>query len=935
MMGSVKAQQQTVSQPANHFSIAINETSYPYHFVDDAGKPAGLMVELWQLWAQKQEVSITFKPMPWMDTLAQVQQGNIAIHAGMSKTAPRAEYLDFSDAFFNHKQHLFVHRSLTDIKQIDDLRPYTIGLVAGSSQLTKMAKTYPHFNIKTYPNRHALYSAALNKDILVFAGIEQISRNFKHHQKLSTEFPAFKRLVYSEMQYCAAVAKNSPDTLAFIKQGFDKITADEKAVIERKWLGIEKSSDTLLLMFDQQMSPFSEYNKAGDAQGFLIEFWKLWSKTTGYSIAFVGDPHDIALEKVKRGHADFHIGVAEHILINDQQPLSKGPVIYEINVGLFLSQRVSRHVSLSELENVTIGVVKNTMLIQYLEHKYPNANLLIVDSVETLINAAKTKAIDAMVGESERLLRKIVLENLQTKFMPDARFKYVIPLHVAFNASRQELQQIVVDGIKQMPLLTLASLESEWHLDKNVAYYKHKNEAISLSVEEALWREKNPKIQVGLTRNWPPVEYVDKQGAFKGINPDIFNLLSQRSNIEFEYVSYPSFSLLYQALLDGEVDVIGSIMATPERSEKLLFTESYWSMPWVIVHPFELGRQLTIESFKGRTLAISKGQFLVSSIRKEYPSINLRLVDSSEEGFMAVQKGMVDGFIDSIASGSELMKKESLVHLTMSVIDEVDRNGNHLAINKSQPLLAGILNKAVASITDTQSQQIYEKWFDITIETGLDKGVVTRVAVQIGILVLLVLIIIMIWNRRLYREIDTRKRLERQMKYMATHDDLTGLANRVLLKDQLSSAINFHYRQSLSLAVLFIDLDGFKKINDTHGHDIGDELLIEVGRRLTGCVRESDTVVRFGGDEFVILLTGLNSRDEAAYVAEKVLNVIHQPMELTKVTAEIYCSIGIAMFPSDGETSGDLLKVADSLMYKVKASGKNHFIFNTEEPNTL
>lgn len=933
-MGSVKAQQTATLQPANHFSIAINETSYPYHFIDNTGEPAGLMVELWQLWAQKQGVTIVFKPMPWMDTLTQVQQGNVTIHAGMSKTMPRAEFLDFSQAFFNHKQHLFVHRSLTDIKQIDDLRPYTIGLVAGSSQLTKMAKTYPHFNIKTYPNRHALYSAALNKDILVFAGIEHISRNFEYHQKLSTEFPAFKRLVYSEMQYCAAVAKNSPETLAFIKQGFDKITADEKAVIERKWLGIEKSSDTLLLMFDQQMSPFSEYNRVGDAQGFLIEFWKLWSKTTGYNIAFVGEPHDIALEKIKRGHADFHIGVTDHVLTSEQQSLSQGPVIYEINVGLFLSHHISRQVSLSKLDNLTIGVIKNTVLIEQLKHQYPNANLYIADNIEALIHAAKSKAIDAMVGESERLLRKIVLENLQTKFMPDSRFKFVIPLHVAFNSNRQELQQIVVDGIKQMPLTTLASLEREWHLDKNVAYFKHKNEAVSLSAEEALWREKHPKIKVGLTRNWPPVEYVDKQGTFKGINPDVFDLLSQRSNIEFEYVPYPSFSVLYQALLDGEVDVIGSIMETPERSEKLLFTESYWSMPWVIVHPFELGRQLTIESFKGRTLAISKGQFLVSSIRKEYPSINLRLVDSSEEGFMAVQKGMVDGFIDSIASGSELMKKESLVHLTMSVIDEVDRNGNHLAINKSQPLLASILNKAVASITDTQSQQIYEKWFDITIETGLDKGVVTRVAVQIGILVLLILIIIMIWNRRLYREIDTRKRLERQMKYMATHDDLTGLANRVLLKDRLSSAINFHYRQSLSLAVLFIDLDGFKNINDTHGHDIGDELLIEVAQRLKECVRESDTVVRFGGDEFVILLTGLNSREEAAFVAEKVLNVIHQPMVLTKVTAEIYCSIGIAMFPNDGETSADLLKVADSLMYKVKARGKNHFIFNTEDSKT-
>ena len=129
--------------------------------------------------------------------------------------------------------------------------------------------------------------------------------------------------------------------------------------------------------------------------------------------------------------------------------------------------------------------------------------------------------------------------------------------------------------------------------------------------------------------------------------------------------------------------------------------------------------------------------------------------------------------------------------------------------------------------------------------------------------------------------------------------------------------------------MLFIDLDGFKNINDNYGHDVGDELLIEVASRLKGCVRESDTVVRFGGDEFVLLLTGLHNQDEAAYVADKVLKLIQQPIKLSsKVTANIGCSIGIAMYPDDGESDNDLLKVADSLMYEVKAAGKNHYIFN-------
>ena len=175
---------------------------------------------------------------------------------------------------------------------------------------------------------------------------------------------------------------------------------------------------------------------------------------------------------------------------------------------------------------------------------------------------------------------------------------------------------------------------------------------------------------------------------------------------------------------------------------------------------------------------------------------------------------MVDGYIDNLSSGTQLLKRESMISLGMSVLDEVDKNGNHIAINKELPILATVLKKAVLTISDVESQQIYEKWFDISIETGLDKNVVMRVAAQIGVLIVIIIVIIMVWNRRLYLEIKNRKRLEQQMKYMATHDDLTGLANRLLLKDRLSTAITFHQRQQLSIAVLFIDLDGFKNIND-------------------------------------------------------------------------------------------------------------------------
>lgn len=166
------------------------------------------------------------------------------------------------------------------------------------------------------------------------------------------------------------------------------------------------------------------------------------------------------------------------------------------------------------------------------------------------------------------------------------------------------------------------------------------------------------------------------------------------------------------------------------------------------------------------------------------------------------------------------------------------------------------------------------------------------------------------------------------MRFMATHDDLTRLPNRTLIKERIEQALLQHARHNEILALLFIDLDGFKEVNDRFGHDAGDELLVKLADILKDTVRKSDTVARFGGDEFVILLTGLLSRDDAAIVAQKILYQFSQPVTLSVGPVQVGASIGIAIYPEDGTDSAKLLKVADSLMYRIKQQGKNQYCFS-------
>lgn len=176
-------------------------------------------------------------------------------------------------------------------------------------------------------------------------------------------------------------------------------------------------------------------------------------------------------------------------------------------------------------------------------------------------------------------------------------------------------------------------------------------------------------------------------------------------------------------------------------------------------------------------------------------------------------------------------------------------------------------------------------------------------------------------------DITDRKRTELEVEYHAYHDALTGLPNRMLFLDRLTIALALSRRRQQPLAVMFLDLDDLKVVNDTLGHAAGDQLLQMVAERLTSCLRQEDTVGRMGGDEFTLLLPTLNTPDEAAVVAQKVTEVIQEPFVIGDDEVRVTTSIGVAMYPADGEDPETLLANADGTMYRVKEAGGGAFQF--------
>ena len=180
-------------------------------------------------------------------------------------------------------------------------------------------------------------------------------------------------------------------------------------------------------------------------------------------------------------------------------------------------------------------------------------------------------------------------------------------------------------------------------------------------------------------------------------------------------------------------------------------------------------------------------------------------------------------------------------------------------------------------------------------------------------------------------DITERKQDEEMIKHMAHHDLLTGLPNRTLFMDRLEQAIARSRREKSMLAVMFLDLDKFKPINDTMGHTTGDLILRQIAEKLTSCMRETDTVARFGGDEFIALITDLSDTEAPTQMAKKLDSIIAEPIRLGTNDYSLGVSIGIALYPEHGNTSERLISLADEAMYMAKADSNNVFLYATPQ----
>lgn len=470
------------------------------------------------------------------------------------------------------------------------------------------------------------------------------------------------------------------------------------------------------------------------------------------------------------------------------------------------------------------------------------------------------------------------------------------------------------------PIISSISLSNETLND----YFYSNAELISLRPEELERLAAVGTIHIGLPDDSSPIIFRDNNDNPVGLDHDFVSLVAQRLNLSVEWVNCGSWQECVQALQARDIDALSFMTPTPSRLLFTQFTVPYWQVDWALMsletRPIRLN---DFSTNKELTIAVL-ASYSILETAEAAENVTVLAVNSPEEGLNAVLEGRADAYLDSLPLLMNRIRELNLTGAVVHIARDLQGDQVSIGVRSDWAAIVPVLDRSILAITDGETQRIEEFWFDPELlREGLNREDVRRWAVIVAIAVLLVLSVISVWLWYLRREIQRRKVREAEIRYKAYHDELTGLPNRMHVIEKAEKSLITHAQNKKKCALLFIDLDGFKAINDNEGHDAGDELLVAVSQRLQRVIRKSDTVARYGGDEFVILVTNLTTVKQALNIAEKVLNRVSMPYRLATGEAKIGASIGVAIYPDHGQEYDALLTAADDAMYAVKESGKN------------
>ena len=673
--------------------------------------------------------------------------------------------------------------------------------------------------------------------------------------------------------------------------------------------------------------PPYDYRIEGVPKGYAVDFMRLLAEKIGVKIEFVPGGWTEMLGMLERREID-----VVHLMSKtpERERYTLYSDLFVQSDRVIVTQNGNREIhAIEDLTGKRVAAVRGWASAEVMKRHYPQIRIVYKESAEALLDAVAYGEADAAVLDymvANYYINRKMLSNLRVAAdVPDEDDE---SLYIGVRKDWPELRALFNKALAKVSDDERMALNDKWLFRERKADAK----VLHLSAEEAAYLERKRRLTACVDPNWMPLEKLEG-GTYIGMGSDYLELFKERLEIPIKVLQTKTWAETVRNAKVRNCDMYVFSMDTPERRSYMNITKPLIAPPLVLATRMDAWIFTDLNEITDQKIGIVGGYALADVLTQKYPRIDFVFVASIDEGLKKVARGEIFAFLDAFSVLGYRIQKEYLGELKIAgrFTDTWDLG---VALRNDEPELYTIFEKVVDSIGDDERKAIENRWVSVKYEQGFDYDTFWKVLALFGV----VLLAVLYRNRQLVlhqRELDAKNReLEEEkakVNYIAFHDDLTGLPNRAALLESLEHAIGLARRQENRLALLFVDLDRFKMVNDTMGHDTGDAMLKEVAKRIGGVLRDTDTLSRVGGDEFVILMESFRHPNDAAFVAEKVLDAIKQSLKIGEFELQMTASIGITIYPDDGMDRHSLIKNADSAMYLAKEDGKNNYRFYTKK----
>jgi ABC-type amino acid transport substrate-binding protein/signal transduction histidine kinase/DNA-binding response OmpR family regulator/HPt (histidine-containing phosphotransfer) domain-containing protein len=750
----------------------------PIDFQDAQGEHAGIATDILDLAAGR--VGLKVKPHfgPWSEMLSKLKEGRIDLAPEIYHTEERAKVLAYSRPFLPLYNAIFVGPEGEDIKALADLKGLRVAIEKGYAIEALLASEHPDIEtVVVSSTLEALKMVSIGEaDAYIgsqYVASHLIDQNLLHDVKAVAYFgdrPQFLHMAapkerkilsdimdkalgsISEKEKRTIIDRYVPTSLSRVE--LKTITREiDFTEEERKWLKLHPIIKVAGL---KNFPPFHFVDEGGAYSGIAVDLLKIIAERTGFTLKPTFGTWPEGLEAVKERRLDLLPEVVDiperREYLAFTKPIITVPHVLAVPIGSSIS-------SSADLSGKQLVLEKGYYTVSFVQKNFPDVEILEVDTTLDALVSVSTGNADGYLGNLSLILYLIEKNNLPGLDTVPFNAMGALKLTIGVRKDWADMIPILEKGYDSITTEERRTINSRW-VPLVGEDRQDPSQRISLTDEEQAYIKVHPKLSFGIDAAWPPFEFLDEEGKYSGISSGVTEWVTKISGIKLEPEKGLPWGEVIKGLKSGKLKMIAMIQSTTERAEYLDFTEPYVSYPSVILTredaPFIAG----LNGLSGMRTGVGKGYSIEEYIRANYPKVDLVPEKNAEVVLKNLSAGKTEAAVMNLAVATYVIGKLNLSNIKIATPTEF-KIDLAFGVQKGDTVLRDILQKSLNAISEDEMTAIKNRWVALRVNFGLDLKTILIWAVPIGISLVLTMLFVVTWNRRLSVEVIERKKKEK------------------------------------------------------------------------------------------------------------------------------------------------------------------------------